>query len=114
MIFFLFFYTNYIRLELINSKNDKFFCGESLLICNSRDPETLRLHVDTVHGKKSVKDELNELNESDKQVLFWWQCLQDLYNFRRKLKKRIQEVPFLDIEDEFSCLDKVYMSLYIY
>jgi len=50
------------------------------------------------------------LNE---QVLFWWQCLQDLNDFRRKLKKRMPEVPFLDIEDEFSCMDKVHIHIYL-
>lgn len=72
----------------------------------------LRLYADAVHGKKSVKDEFNvsdilrdfDLNE---KTLFWWQCLQDLNNFRRKLKKQMPEVPFLDMEEELSCLDKV-------
>jgi len=50
------------------------------------------------------------LNE---QALFWWQCLQDLNNFRRKLKKHMPEVPFLDIEDEFSCMDKVHIHVYL-
>lgn len=69
-----------------------------------------------MHGKKTVKDEFGVSDilrdfDLNKQAFFWWQCLQDLNEFRRKLKKRIPEVPFFDIEDEFSCLDKVHRSV---
>ncbi|XP_018316698.1 EF-hand domain-containing family member B [Mycetomoellerius zeteki] len=88
---------------LVNGRQADFLQRTRSFVGQVKDPETSRLHIDTVHGRKSVKD---ELNVSDEQVLSWWQCLQDLNDFRRKLKKRIPEVPFLDIEDEFSCLDK--------
>ncbi|XP_011255746.1 EF-hand domain-containing family member B [Camponotus floridanus] len=78
-----------------------------------KDPKTSHLYADIVHGKKSVKDKFDasdSLRDTDlnEQTLFWWQCLRDLSNFRKKLKKRVPEVPFLDIEDELSHLDQNY------
>ncbi|XP_032674818.1 uncharacterized protein LOC116845809 [Odontomachus brunneus] len=76
-----------------------------------RDPETSRFYADVVHGKKTVRDQFDvsdalrdfDLNE---ETLLWWRYLQDLNHFRRVLKKRIPEVPFKNIEDILSCLDK--------
>ncbi|KAG5311269.1 EFHB protein, partial [Acromyrmex insinuator] len=98
---------NHEPVTLVNGRQADFLQRTRSFVGQIKDLETSRLHADTVHGKKSVKD---ELDVSDEQMFFWWQCLQDLHDFRRKLKKRIQEVPFLDIEDEFSCLDKEYIG----
>lgn len=91
------------------------FLMDVLWICYSRECEATRICADYVHGKKSIKeyDASDVLRDSnlDKKVLFWWRCLQDLSNFRRKLKKRVPEVPFLDIEDELFCLDKVWLCI---
>ncbi|XP_018394332.1 PREDICTED: uncharacterized protein LOC108773109 [Cyphomyrmex costatus] len=105
---------NHEPVTLVNSQQAEFLQRTRSFVGQVKDPETSHLYVDIIHGRKNVKDELNvsdilrgfDLNET---VLFWWQCLQDLNDFRRKLKKR--EVPFLDIEDEFSCLDKVHISI---
>ncbi|KYN33959.1 EF-hand domain-containing family member B [Trachymyrmex septentrionalis] len=94
---------NYEPVTLVNDLQADFLQRTRSFVGQVKAPETSRLYADIVHGKKTVKDEL------DKQVLFW-ECLQDLHNFRRKLKKRIQEVPFLAIEDEFFYLDKEYVG----
>lgn len=77
-----------------------------------RDPETSHFYADLVHGKKTVKDEFDAsdaLRDSDlnQETLLWWRCLRDLNHFRRMLKKRVPEVPFRNIENDLSCLDKV-------
>ncbi|XP_028050386.1 EF-hand domain-containing family member B isoform X2 [Monomorium pharaonis] len=103
---------NHEPVTLVDRRQADFIQRTRSFIGQVKDPETSRLYANVVHGTKSVKDEFNVsdvlhdfyLNE---QMVFWWQCLQDLNNFRQKLKKRVPEVPFMDIEDEFSCLDKL-------
>jgi len=80
-----------------------------------RKPEIPHLCADITYGQKNLK----EFNTSDsfydsskEQIQFWWQCLQDLNNFRRKIKKLVPEVPFRDIENDLSCLDKVCIFTY--
>ncbi|XP_028050387.1 EF-hand domain-containing family member B isoform X3 [Monomorium pharaonis] len=107
---------NHEPVTLVDRRQADFIQRTRSFIGQVKDPETSRLYANVVHGTKSVKDEFNVsdvlhdfyLNE---QMVFWWQCLQDLNNFRQKLKKRVPEVPFMDIEDEFSCLDKKYVEV---
>ncbi|XP_077268384.1 LOW QUALITY PROTEIN: EF-hand domain-containing family member B [Temnothorax americanus] len=109
---------NHDPVTSVNRRQAAFIERTRSFVGQVKDPELSRFYADIVHGRKNIKDELGvsdilrdfDLNE---QELFWWQCLQDLNDFRRKLKKRMPEVPFLDIEDEFSCLDKVYVHKYV-
>lgn len=83
---------------------------------HTRHSSTSHIYANVVHGKKTVKDKFNvsdalrdfDLNED---IVFWWRCLQDLSNFRQKLRKHTPEVSFLDIEDDLFYLDKVQISL---
>jgi hypothetical protein len=81
-----------------------------------RKPEIPYPCADITYGKKSVKEfstsDSFHYPASEEQIQFWWQCLQDLNNFRRKIKKLVPEVPFLDIENDLSCLDKVCTFTY--
>ncbi|XP_011881408.1 PREDICTED: EF-hand domain-containing family member B-like [Vollenhovia emeryi] len=106
---------NHEPVTLINCQQADFIERTRSFVGQAKYPESSRLYVDVVHGRKTVKDEFGVshiLHDFDlnKQTPFWWQCLQDLNDFRRKLKNRMPEVPFLDIEDEFSCLDKEYVG----
>jgi len=80
-----------------------------------RKPEIPHPCADITH-KKSIKElttfDSSHDSASEEQIQFWWQCLQDLNNFRRKIKKLVPEVPFLDIENDLSCLDKVSTFIY--
>ncbi|XP_067212034.1 uncharacterized protein [Linepithema humile] len=97
-------------LTLINRRQADFIESTRSFVGQIKNRKTSRFYQD-VRGKKNIKDEFDASDalrdsELDKEILFWWQCLQDLSNFRQKLKTRIPEVLFLDIEDEFSRLDK--------
>ncbi|CAL1684966.1 unnamed protein product [Lasius platythorax] len=107
---------NHEPITLVDRRQADFTERTRSLVGQVKDPKTSRLYVDVAHGKKSVKDKFDAsdaLRDSDlnEQTLFWWQCLRDLSNFRQKLKKRIPEVPFLDIEDELSHLDEKYVGV---
>ncbi|KAL6254846.1 hypothetical protein P5V15_014185 [Pogonomyrmex californicus] len=106
---------NHEPVTLVNCRQADFIKRTKSFVGQVKDLETSRLYMDAVHGRKTVKDESNIFNDFNvnEQTRFWWQCLQDLNNFRQKLKKRIPEVSFVDIEDDFSCLDKVSIYQFI-
>ncbi|XP_011702424.1 PREDICTED: EF-hand domain-containing family member B-like isoform X2 [Wasmannia auropunctata] len=106
---------NHEPVTLVNRRQADFVERTRSFVGQVKDLETSRLYADIVHGRKTIKDEFNVSDilrnfDFNEQALFWWQCLQDLNDFRLKLKKRMPEVPFLDIEDELSCLDKEYVG----
>ncbi|XP_072743898.1 EF-hand domain-containing family member B [Anoplolepis gracilipes] len=112
----LFTWINHEPITLVDRRQADFTNRTRSFVGRIKDPKTSRLYADIVHGKKSVKDKFDAsdaLRDTDlnKQTVFWWHCLRDLSNFRRKLKKRVPEVPFLDIEDELSCLDQKYVGV---
>ncbi|XP_071630672.1 EF-hand domain-containing family member B isoform X2 [Temnothorax longispinosus] len=107
---------NHDPVTLVNRRQADFIERTRSFVGQVKDPELSRFNADIVHGRKNIKDDVGvsdilrdfDLNE---QEVFRWQCLQDLNDFRRKLKKRMPEVPFLDMEDEFSRLDKNHVGV---
>ncbi|XP_070155714.1 EF-hand domain-containing family member B [Polyergus mexicanus] len=109
----IFTWINHEPITLVDRRQADFTKRTKSFVGRIKDPKTSRLYADVTHDKKSVKDKFDAsdaLRDTDlnEQTLFWWQCLRDLRNFRQKLKKRIPEVPFSDIEDELSRLDQKY------
>ncbi|XP_076652458.1 EF-hand domain-containing family member B isoform X1 [Halictus rubicundus] len=78
-----------------------------------RNYKEANLFMDMVHGKTIKRVQTNIVSDSplNDDVIKQKKYLQNINSLRQKYKKQIPEIPFLDIYEELSSLDKDYVGI---
>ncbi|XP_076652459.1 EF-hand domain-containing family member B isoform X2 [Halictus rubicundus] len=97
-------------LEMYKKSHNSYLPAEQI---NRKNYKEANLFMDMVHGKTIKRVQTNIVSDSplNDDVIKQKKYLQNINSLRQKYKKQIPEIPFLDIYEELSSLDKDYVGI---